>query len=166
MLNSAVCFLDWYWSLNLLCLSRVENYLGLVQTKKSLWSECAAELLTILSSGAQPGIFLYHGFLGNVWGELSVWDWDGCLVLELLANLQWVSVPISVVRTATQQPSQTRLSLLNSCFSFWSCSAVQQVILEGPRWKWKARGSTSLTAKLQHTRRCFWLLLMRWFVIS
>lgn len=56
-----------------------------------------------------------------------------------------------------QQVSQTRLPLLASCFSF---PAVKQVILEGVGGG-KPRGSASLTAKLQHTRRgaasgCCW----------
>lgn len=165
MFNRAVCFLGWYWSLDLLCLNRVKNYFSLEQTK-TLWSKYVSELLKILSSGVEPGIFFsYLGFLGSVWGELGVWDWDGCLVLVLLTNLQWkwVSVSISV---PGQQPSQTRLSLLTFCFSFWSCSAVQQVILECPRWKWEGKRQRKFDSQVAAYKEVLWLLLVGWFVIS
>lgn len=101
LVYSVKCFLDWYWSLDLLCLSRVENYLGLEQTK-TLWSKCTAELLTILYSGVEPGIFFIP------WLPRKCVRRAWCLKLGCRLSLEavdqfavQVSVPISIPGTAT-----------------------------------------------------------------
>lgn len=120
----------------------------------------------MLSSGVEPGVFSYLGFLGNVWGDLGVWDWDGCLVLELLANLQWkwMSVPISIPWTASFPDKIIFTYFLLFLLKLSSCQTGNSW---GPKVEGgeKPRGSASLTAKLQHTRSgvasgcCWWGVL-------
>ena len=90
--------------MDLLCLNKVENYLGLEQIK-TLWRHRAAELLTMLSSGVEPGLCFMS------WLPRESVRRAQCLslgwMLSLLAVGQFAlevrvtrSVPISVPRTA------------------------------------------------------------------